>query len=122
MRWGGGRAAGRWWGRSGPLEHGGVLNAHEWAHGPPEKKCVLRDGFRCDASVCGGGEGCHDDFPTLLYTGVCSVGSVVSSFFGVNLPLVPRLWPGTLVELTCGAAARKKYKRVISLWYISLLQ
>ena len=54
---------------------------HEWGMAPPGKKCVLRDTIMCDASMCGDGEGCHDDSPTLLYTGVCSVGSVVSSFF-----------------------------------------
>ena len=70
MMWGGGRAVGVWKGRSGPLEARSM--ARGWTHGPPEKKCVLRDGIRRDASVCGGGEGCHDDFPTLSYTQGCA--------------------------------------------------
>ena len=77
----------RWAGR-GPLwAPGGALSVHKWGMAPPGKKCVLRDTIMCDASMCGDGEGCHDDSPTLLYTGVCSVGSVVSSFFFVKDPL-----------------------------------
>ena len=38
-------------------------------------------------SVCGGGEGCHDDFPTLLYRCVCLDGSAVFSIFVGKAPL-----------------------------------
>jgi hypothetical protein len=48
---------------------------------------VLRDTIMCDASMCGDGEGCHDDFPTLPYTGVCLDGSVVSPIFLPKFPL-----------------------------------
>ena len=88
------------WACGGPVELEGPLWApggaltdtvHEWRSGahmaPPGEKCVLRDAIICDASMCGDGERCHDDSPTLLYTGVCSVGSVVSSFFSVKDPL-----------------------------------
>jgi hypothetical protein len=80
------------WACGGPVEGPlwapvGALSVHEWGMAPPGKKCVLRDTIMCDAGMCGDGEGCHDDSPTLLYTGVCSVGSVVSSFFFVKAPL-----------------------------------
>ena len=64
---------------------------------PPGEKCVLRDTIMCDASMCGDGEGCHDDSPTLLYTGMCSVGSVVSSFFSVKYPLSESRGPYAVV-------------------------
>jgi hypothetical protein len=94
------------WACGGPVEGplwapGGALSVHEWGMAPPGKKCVLRDTIMCDASMCGDGEGCHDDSPTLLYTGVCSVGSVVSSFFFVKPPL---LGPGSLGGSVCARA------------------
>ena len=92
VRWGGGRAVGRWacgWPVEGPLRAAlGALNAHEWGKGPPEKKCVLRDGIWYVASMGGSGEECHEDFPTLLCTCVCLDGSVVSAVFFVKNPLL----------------------------------
>ena len=45
------------------------------------EKCVLHDTIMCDASMCGDGEGCHDDSPTLLYIGVCLDSSVLFPIF-----------------------------------------
>ena len=60
---------------------------HEWGMAPPGEKCVLRDTIMCDASMCGDGEGCHDDSPTLLYTVVCLDSSVVFLIFLPKSPL-----------------------------------
>ena len=59
---------------------------HEWGMAPPGEKCVLPDTIMCDASMCGDGEGCHDDSPTLLYTGMCLDSSVVFPLFCQNPP------------------------------------
>ena len=77
------------WACGGPVEGplwapGGALSVHEWGMAPPGGKCVLRDTIMCDASMCGDGEGCHDDFPTLLYIVVCLDSSVLFPFFGQN--------------------------------------
>ena len=63
---------------------GGALSVHEWGMAPPGEKCVLPDTIMCDASMCGDGEGCHDDFPTLLYIVVCLDSSVLFPIFCQN--------------------------------------
>ena len=77
------------WACGGPVEGplwapGGALSVHEWGMAPPGEKCVLHDTIMCDASMCGDGEGCHDDSPTLLYIGVCLDSSVVFPIFCQN--------------------------------------
>ena len=88
----GGDEVGWWacgWPVEGPLRAAlGALNAARVGRGPPGKKCVLRDGILCVASMGGSGEGCHDDSSTLLYMCVCLDGSVVFPFFWYNPPYV----------------------------------
>ena len=87
MSWGAGRAVGRWRGRSGPLEARLVCTSGAWPRRGKSACFVTR---LCVMRACVGmekGAVKHDDSPALLYTGVCSVGSVVSSFFFVKSPL-----------------------------------
>jgi len=59
----------------------------------------------------GEGEGCHEDFPTLLYTCVCLDGSVVSRIFFVKTPLheAPSLIPE--YGITTGKGLRSLARR-----------